>query len=539
AKLDEAWNNMYRGRANANVLAAAVQYRVRPDERYLAYIRKVVGFYAADYDAFDNRAVAPVFDGKIMNQHLDDAVAMMTILLGLTMVRDRLDPGELSGWYERLFVREAELFDFFAFRIYNIPVWIRCAEAMIGVFFGAQELIDRAFAGAYGILDQLRRGVTPEGLWYEGSVHYHFYALQPLLYLLFACRSVGYEGPEVTEVATTVERMLVYPLSIAFRNGRLPNPHDAHPLITLGTYAEHYDYASALFDNPLFGQTAAFARRLSGSPATLSRLLFDAGGAVGDAVTRPGEPTSFGTVNHPRSFTAMLRSTNTELFVKYGLHTTLHAHPDAITIELAFDGDVVSYDLGSGGYASFLFVEWQRLTPSHNTVVTDMKNTRALYDGIVEEFDPQAGLLHVRAKGVYDAVNYSRRIVVGDRVGDHDVDDAFSVDARREHLYDWFFYCAGEPHSSRETTPVPSLGTENGYQHLFDVRKFATDGAWSVDFELPDKTIRVEMSGAAGTEVHLVNSYTDSTAHTRWGLMVRRREVSTTFNARYRCIRNP
>ena len=551
-KLDEAWNNMYRGRANAGVLASALLHRLHPDERSMDYIRRVITFYATEYDRFDNEAVAKVFEGKIMNQHLDDAVAMMTILLGMTFVRDELDDAELAFAYEKLFAREADLFDFFAFRIYNIPLWIKCAEAMIGVFFGAQELIDRGFGGRYGVLDQLDRGVTGEGLWYEGSIHYHFYALQPLLYLLFACRTLGFAGAQVEQLHETVERMLVYPTTIVFRNGRLPNPHDSHPTITLDRYAEQYEYASALYDNPLFPRVCATINRLAANdgdaardgarggardgdttdrgdaaPASIPRLLFD--GAAG---SKPLD--SLGSVNHPDSCTAMVRSDNTELFVKYGIHTTLHAHPDAITFELAFDNEVVSYDLGSGGYASFLFAEWQRLTPSHNTVTTDMGNTRALYEGIVEACDAEAGLLHVRAKGVYDAVNYARRF----RVGDLEVEDRFEIDSRGEHTYDWFFYCAGEVRYGFETIPVASLGTENGYQHLFDVRRLVTDDEWSVDFVLADKTVCVEMAGAPATEVHIVNSYTHSTEHKRYGLMVRRRAECTVYETRYRCIRS-
>lgn len=528
-KLDRAWNNLYRGRANANVLASALLYRLKPDDRYLDYIRKVIAFYVTEYDRFDNEAVTKVFEGKIMNQHLDDAVAMMTILTGMIFVRGELREDELTFAYENLFAREAELFEFFAFRIYNIPVWIKSAEAMIGVFFGVQDLIDRGFGGAYGVLDQLERGVTPEGLWYEGSIHYHFYTLQPLLYLLFACRSVGFAGPQVEQLRETVERMLVYPTTVVFRNGRLPNPNDSHPLITLDRYAEQYEYASALYDNPVFARVCATIHGDGaghGDRASIPRLLFD--GAAG---SKPLD--SLGSVVHAGSYTAMVRSDNTELFVKYGIHTTLHSHPDAITFELAFDDEVVSYDLGSGGYASFLFTEWQRLTPSHNTVTTDMENTRAVYDGIVEAYDPEAGLLHVKAKGVYGAVNYARRFLVGDG----HVEDRFEIDSHGVHTYDWFFYCAGEVRYRFNTVPVASLGGENGYQHLFDVRKFVTNEAWGVDFVLADKTVRVEMAGAPETEVHIVNSYTDSTEHKRYGLMVRRRAERTVYEARYRCVR--
>ena len=525
-KLDEAWNNMYRGKANQQVLAAAVIHCIEPDPRYPAYIRQVLDLYANDYDRFDNRAVAMRFQGKIMNQHLDDAVGMMTIMMGLEMVRDEFTTAELDRYHHDLFRREADLFDFFATRIYNIPVWIKCAEAMIGVLFEDKHLIERAFTGKYGILDQLRRGVTADGLWYEGSIHYHFYTLQPLCYLLLACQWRDFTLPEMPEIRATVERMLEYPLALLFRNGQFPNPNDAHPVLRLDNYATQYECASALFDNALFQQACGRLHRGDNSGG-LWRLMFNRWPQceqVGD----------FGSVNYADAYMAMLRSDAAEVFVKYGTHTRLHKHPDIMNIELAFDSDVVAADLGTGGYGSDLFAQWQRLTPSHNTVAIDMESQKSLADGIVEAFDAEDGSLRVTAKGIYDAVNYTRQL----RVGDRQVEDRFDVQAYEEHTVDWFFYCLGDLQCDYDTQALASLGDSNGYQHLFDIRHFDTDGDWSVDFVLADKTIRVSMAGALGTTVHLVNSYMDSTAHTRRGLVVRRRAVSTCFDTLYTCNRH-
>ncbi|MBT3344707.1 MAG: hypothetical protein HN712_28010 [Gemmatimonadetes bacterium] len=525
-KLDEAWNNMYRGKANQQVLAAAVAHRLEPDPRYPAYIRQVLDLYADNYDRFDNRAVAMRFQGKIMNQHLDDAVGMMTIMLGLEMIRDEFTAAELERYHRDLFSREADLFDFFATRIYNIPVWIKCAEAMIGVLFDDERLIERAFHGKYGIPDQLQRGVTADGLWYEGSMHYHFYTLHPLCYLLLACQWRNFELPELPQIRATVEGMFEFPLGLLFRNGQFPNPNDAHPVLRLDNYATQYECASALFDNDLIRQACGLMHQ-GQSSGGLWRLLFNRW----PQCERVGE---FGSVNNADAYMAMLRSGDTEVFVKYGTHTKLHVHPDIMNIELAFDADVVAADLGTGGYGSGLFAEWQRLTPSHNTVAIDMESQKSLADGIVELFDAEAGCLRVTAKGIYDAVNYTRQL----RVGHSQLEDRFDVQAYEEHTVDWFFYCLGDLQCQYDTVALTSLGDENGYQHLFDIRHFTTDDDWSVDFVLADKTVRVAMAGAPGTTVHLVYSYMDSTEHTRQGLVVRRRAVSTCFETRYTCRRH-
>ena len=51
-KLDNAWNNLYRGRANAEVQNAAVLHRLSPDSQHIGYIKRVLDFYSDEYDRF-------------------------------------------------------------------------------------------------------------------------------------------------------------------------------------------------------------------------------------------------------------------------------------------------------------------------------------------------------------------------------------------------------------------------------------------------------------------------------------------------------
>ena len=37
---------------------------------------------------------------------------------------------------------------------------------------------------------------------------------------------------------------------MVFSGGRLPNPNDAHPVIRIQDYKLHYEYATAIFENP-------------------------------------------------------------------------------------------------------------------------------------------------------------------------------------------------------------------------------------------------------------------------------------------------
>ncbi len=542
---NKVWYNMYRGRANSSVYESAVLYRLTDDDKYIRHIKKVLDFYSDNYDDFVSEPIAKRFEGKLQNQHLDDASAMIKIILGMDMVREHFTDSELKNYYEKLFKREAEMFDFFANRIYNIPVWIKCAQAVIGVFFNEKEHIQKGFYSVFGILDQLKKGVTEEGMWYEGSMHYHFYTIQPIASLMFICRRVEFDIPEMPFVYEKIEKLFEYPLKMMFGNLRLPNPNDAHPYLDIHNYRTQYEYASVIYDNPLFKKVCSLFYKRGETVSTFTRLLFN---EWSDEVY----DVNFGTVNNPSSGTAMLRKDRTEVFFKYGTLTHLHRHPDIMNFEMAFNGDVVSYDIGNGGYASSLFVEWQRKTLCHNTVTLNQKDQyrMSLPLGIVEEYDRENAYIKVKAKAVYEATDFTRAF----RVSENRVEDEFLVHSWGDYSVDWFFYCNGNIKCDYETEKIETLAPkylaagkpadegfraqqEAGYQHFFDIEKFETDGGWSVDFELPDKTIRISMKGEPGTTVHLVNSYTANKEVTRRGLVVRRRAEKTTFSTVYECIK--
>lgn len=542
--ITKVWYNMYRGRANSSVYESGIMYRLTGDEKYIRHMKKVLNFYADNYADFVSEPIAKRFEGKLQNQHLDDASAVIAMIQGIDMAREHFSDKELKNYYEKLFKPEAEMFDFFANRIYNIPVWIKCAQAMIGVFFNEEEHIQKGFYSPFGILEQLQKGVTEEGMWYEGSMHYHYYTVHPIACLMYICRRMEFDIPEMPYIYYTVERMFVYPLKMMFSSLRLPNPNDAHPYLDIFNYRTHYEYASVIYENPLFKKVCSLFCKSNQTKATFTRLIFN---------TWDNEEydVKFGTVNNPTSGTAMLRSGGTEVFFKYGTLTHLHRHPDVMSFEMSFDGDVVSYDIGNGGYASSLFVEWQRKTLCHNTVTIDQKDQMRMTIpmGITEEYDEKNAHIKVRAKAVYEATDFTREF----KVSENRVEDNFLVHSWGDYSVDWFFYCEGELIHDYTTEKVETLAGEYlkkpyedtnshiaikqaGYQHLLDVEKFETDSDWTVSFRLPDKTIIVSMKGEPGTTVHLVNSYTANKEKTRRGLVVRRQAEKTLFETVYECI---
>ncbi|MFO7636598.1 MAG: heparinase II/III family protein [Clostridia bacterium] len=526
-KKDNAWTASYRSTAFSHIFHAGILHNLEPDQAYIGYISDVLDFFSRHFHAFEAEAPAKRFQGKLTGINLTDAVGVMSAIMGMSLVREHFTQAQLDRWEKELFLPLSEMFDQFSNKIYNIPVWMKAAEGMTGVFFGNRELLDRAFKQRFGILDQLERGVTKDGMWYECSTHYHFYTLDPLLQLLFLCREQEVFFPELETMACHVHRLLTYPLKNIFSNGMFPNPSDGWPDMHIGKYAKQLEYGAFLFDDPHVRKACAYAGRTA--VPGVEKLLFNPGYADEGL-------TDFGSCNFEDSFNAILKNGVSEVYLKTGVKTICHAHPDVMNIELCFYGDLLSYDLGSNGYSTQIFGEWQRKSISHNTVVLNTMDQRyepvgegIWPEGIVEHFDPCR--IRAKSKNVYECVDYVRDIMLED----NRVHDAFTVKGIEEYVIDWVFYCEGEVSIDCPVEHVESIGDKEGYQHLKDIRGFDGSSDWRIAFEKPDKTLTLSMKGVPGTSVYVVNSYTRTFQDTRYGVIVRRRGMETVYEAVYEC----
>lgn len=65
-------------------------------------------------------------------------------------------------------------------QIHNHEVKISAALGVLGFILEDETLLEFAVNQPYGLRWQLENGLLAEGLWFEGSVHYHYYALPGL-----------------------------------------------------------------------------------------------------------------------------------------------------------------------------------------------------------------------------------------------------------------------------------------------------------------------------------------------------------------------
>ena len=63
----------------------------------------------------------------------------------------------------------------------NHQSWFNAAYANVGVAIADPKLINTAIYGKKGLYFQLQNSVTRDGFWFEGTIAYHFYALQAII----------------------------------------------------------------------------------------------------------------------------------------------------------------------------------------------------------------------------------------------------------------------------------------------------------------------------------------------------------------------
>ncbi|MDP3178954.1 MAG: heparinase II/III family protein, partial [Spirochaetaceae bacterium] len=331
-------------------------------------------------------------------------------------------------------------------KIHNIACWLDAAIGLVGIAAGRDDLVSLALdEPGYGLQAQLRAGLTEDSLWFEGSVHYHYFALEAALSLLLAASRKGIRRPRA-EYA--VLNALDAGYRMAFSSGRFPAPNDGWPDVGLKTYAHVYDLAAAFFGpgSPADGLRAAIddatGERVE-VPLTppwyyedrisLERLLFAPAPASVKDPAPPRQPYVL-----RGSCMAMLRRPGLEVYVKYGHNGPSHAHPDKMNLEVALGGGLLTRDLSNAGYGARLCDAWHRSSPAHNTVVIDGQDHVSTERGRMLWFG--ADRLSVRAVDVYPGVSFTRSITLTWS----GFADVFDVKAATPRVMDWFFHVDGE-----------------------------------------------------------------------------------------------
>ncbi|HNT34456.1 MAG TPA: alginate lyase family protein, partial [bacterium] len=212
-------------------------------------------------------------------------------------------------------------------RISNWQTWHNAGMLAAGLCLRDQEIIDHALLADGGYFYQLEHSIKEEGMQYEGSWSYHFYALHAFL----KTAEMGHKSGLNTYGHEPLRRALLLPLQMAMPNGKLPAIHDGTEWAPSTTY---YEYAAARYDEPAFEDFLAQHKRV-GWEALL----------MGIDDPQP-HPTPLQSVVLNDSGLAVLRRGGSYLLLDFGEHGGGHGHYDKLNVVYFTQGSVVASDPG-------------------------------------------------------------------------------------------------------------------------------------------------------------------------------------------------
>jgi hypothetical protein len=402
--------------------------------------------------------------------------------------------------------------------IHNIQCWKNSAVGLVGLATGRQELVREAIEDPErGFRAQVEKGITADGLWFEGSLGYHQYTMSALWPLAEAARRGG-----IDLYSDRYRTIYDAPLALALPNGDSPGFNDSAGA-NVKSYGPLYELAYARWRKQEYGYLVANTRRDS-----LEALLYGREDAL------PGPIVPAGSVVLRDAGYAALRSLAMTAAIRFGMHGGGHGHPDKLNLVTFGRGRLGGLDPGSINYGVPLHQEWYRSTIAHNTVSVDQELQRN-EPGRLEKWAVENGVTRLVASAdtVYGGVRLRRSL----SLNASELLDLFECASEDEHTYDWAFHVPGRFSSTLPFEPASAtLGDSNGYQHVRALRHAETPNDFTATWDLGATRLILEMKGAPETEIFAGEGPGKKPEDRVSVLVVRRRTSKTTFEAKHRFV---
>jgi len=369
-KILGGWVFAFRS-AHANKMAEAAQlYRLTGGKNYAEWAAAQLDFYA------DHYAEWPVFRGsaRIMWQSLDEAVNLIKYVQAARNLDDFAAPERKARWKEKLFKPEADLLERSGQTIQNIPCWQRSAEAVVALYCNDAALWEKAINGAFGVRNQIAKGITDDYIWYEQSLGYNSYVVLSLSALFREALLAG-RGESLRPMMESVENLMLAPMAMRFPTGQLPNPADS------GKAGMVPDWGLLLETADIF-PTKLVLNKLSTTRNWMTLLDPPAQNQNYGAMALP--PVTSRRMESTRF--AILRAAPWQVFFHFGQLGLAHAQAEALSYEAFFDNTDVTHDSGTVGYGSPMSGGFYRLGVCANVPLVDSLGEEGWHPGRLDQF---------------------------------------------------------------------------------------------------------------------------------------------------------
>ncbi len=446
-----AYRTVLHNQLNRDCVTLAWGFAASNDDRYASAVRDALLLLAQDYATYPKRrdrwgrtGWLAFLGGRRYSQSLSEAVGVYELAQAYDLVRTS------SAWSDQqrqtveqdFFRATADSLLWFNQGINNHQTWYNAGLMALANVLGDRALAQRVLTMKGGLYDQLDHSAGADGLWYEGAIAYHFYALQALMKIADAGRGLGLELHDDPRF----RRLFDGPRAACWPDGSFPAINDSDP-VKLTNYRSIYNWAAQRYDDPSY-------RDLLANLPTHSQSL----DAAGLAILRQGQGA--------QAVSVML---------DFGPHGGGHGHFDKLQLLLFARGREWLPDPGRLTYSHQQYQTWVKHTAAHNTIAINGRS-QAPTAGKLNWLTQGAGFAacQVESRGAYAQTVLTRSVLLTEQF----MVDQFEVQTKLPVQIDLLLrlQAAGVQQDWGDGEALAQVGERDGYPHLTHARQWNRTG---------------------------------------------------------------
>ncbi|MDB1125377.1 heparinase II/III domain-containing protein [Vibrio algarum] len=358
------WLNTLNSRACYQL---GLLWQLTQERHYFEKVRTILLQYAHYYPDYEVHGGIPYNGpGKANAQTLCEANCHLDFARGYDFISDDLDAADKTKIERQLLREGAEfLMEHRSEQLHNHEMKINATIGVIGLLLDDPAYLDFALHSKYGLHYQLDNGCLGEGMWFEGSIHYHYYALQAVLaYEKIACGTVHSVASN-----NNLIKMLKFPLNLILGHGNFPRMNDCIAGQEKLNHTHIFEFANKQFPCLKFQQVlqSIYSKQ---ERDNLDALLYGVDSL--DSVER----LQCQTVHAPYSGYTLGSDNihNNAFLLKHAPYGGEHDHYDRLGLILVRNGKEILPDLGTTGYGAHLHYHYYKNSATHNTLVVNQSN---------------------------------------------------------------------------------------------------------------------------------------------------------------------
>ncbi|WP_347291948.1 heparinase II/III family protein [Kluyvera georgiana] len=364
---DGAWWREMNGRNASACQQLGLLWQLTGEEAYRDKVRTLLMGYADVYPGYEIHGGIPHNGpGKMNAQTLCEANCILDMALGYDFIQHSLTDDERQHISRNLLRCAATFLQ--AHRspqIHNHEVKISAALGVLGFVLEDEDLLEFAVNAPYGLRWQLEHGLLAEGLWFEGSVHYHYYALQGFFAFEKLARGTRWsllDGPWYPQ-------MLSFPLSLLLPDGTFPRLNDCIAGQEKLHHRDLYEFAWFIWRDPQYAAVLHFTQAQLDERETL--LWRDS--PLPETTPAPIPQQS---LFAPGAGLTLWRRPQQQqaVLIKHSPWGGEHDHYDRLSLLLWQRDGWLLPDLGTTGYGAKMHYDYYKNSATHNTLTVNQTN---------------------------------------------------------------------------------------------------------------------------------------------------------------------